>query len=208
MSLIYFHQWSSLTRSQNAAREASGPLLGSPPVYSSHSQDLFARYGVPPSVTWALLAFKDHDLAKCAGQLYGYPNTPLADMSSWLMTHRIPSFLELTADSFQSVMNAPQQPLVLIAAATAEIHGKVRTKLEQLASDWKVRTGGTGERNSRQVVFTWMDGEKWKDWLKSMYGIKYHDEDDLDDVRVVIVDHAVSALLRDFRPIVFIERLL
>jgi thioredoxin domain-containing protein 5 len=198
MLLIYLHQW-SLIRSQKAAHETSGPLLGSPPVYSSHSQDLFARYGVPPSATWALLAFKDHDIGKSAGQLYGSSDTPLAEMSSWFMTHRIPSFVELTADSFQSVMNAPQQPLVLIAAVTDETRGKVQSKLERLASDWKVRIGGTGERNGRQVVFTWMNGEKWKDWLKSMYGIKHHDEDDLDDVRVVIADHAVSVFLRDIR---------
>lgn len=89
-------------------------------------------------------------------------------------------------------MNAPQQPLVLIAAVTDETRGKVQTKLEQLASDWKVKTSGTGEMNGRQVIFTWMDGEKWKDWLKSVYGIKHHDDDDLDDVRVVIADHRVS----------------
>ncbi|EKM82138.1 hypothetical protein AGABI1DRAFT_55318 [Agaricus bisporus var. burnettii JB137-S8] len=173
-----------------AAREASEPLLGSPPVYASASQDLFTRYSVPPSATWALLAFKDHDIGKSAGQLYGSPNTPLSEMSPWFMTHRIPSFLELASDSFQSVMNAPQQPLVLIAAVTGETRGKVEAKLEQLASVWKMRTGGTGERNGRQVIFTWMDNEVWKDWLKNMYGIKHEDDDDLDDVRVVIADHA------------------
>lgn len=115
------------------------------------------------------------------------------------MTHRIPSYLELASDSFQSVMNAPQQPLVLIAAVTGETRGKVEAKLEQLASVWKMRTGGTGERNGRQVIFTWMDNEVWKDWLKNMYGIKHEDDGDLDDVRVVIADHAVSDFFRDLK---------
>lgn len=91
-------------------------------------------------------------------------------------------------------MNAPQEPLVVIAAVTDEMRGKVKARLEQLARDWKVKTGGSGELNGKQVIFTWMDAEKWKDWLKSMYGIKkLHDEDDLDDVKVVIADHKVSS---------------
>lgn len=177
---------------QNSARKASAHLLGSPPVYASNSRDLFSRYGVPSSASWALLAFKDHDADKPAGHLYGFPTTPLSSMKHWFMTHRIPSFLELSSDSFQSVMNAPQEPLVVIAAVTEQMQGKAKLRLEQLAKEWRAKTGGSGEMNGREVVFTWMDAEKWKDWLKSMYGIKkHHDQDELDDIKVVIADHKV-----------------
>ncbi|KAF9453143.1 protein disulfide isomerase [Macrolepiota fuliginosa MF-IS2] len=172
------------------AREASAPLLGSPPVYTSHSQDLFARYGVPSSASWALIAFKDRDADKSAGHLHGSSNTPLSAMKEWFLTHRIPSFLELSSDSFQSVMNAPQEPLVVIAAVPEHMQGRAKARLEQLAREWKGKTGGSGELNGKEVVFTWMDTERWKDWLKSMYGIKkYHDEAGLEDIRVVIADH-------------------
>ncbi|KXN90554.1 Thioredoxin domain-containing protein 5 [Leucoagaricus sp. SymC.cos] len=175
-------------------REASIPLLGSPPVYTSHSQELFSRYRVPSSASWALLAFKDHDADKPAGYLHGLSGTALGSMKPWLMTHRTPSFLELSSDSFQSVMNAPQKPLVLIAALPGdkELRNKARSRLEQLSKEWKSRTDGSGEMNGKQVVFTWMDAEKWKDWLKTMYGVKKHheDEDDLDDIKVVVADHS------------------
>lgn len=74
---------------------------------------------------------------------------------------------------------------------------KVKYQVEQLAKEWKSKTDGSGEMNEKQVVFTWMDAEKWKDWLKSMYGIKqHHDQDDLDDIRVVIVNHKVSKTIK------------
>ncbi|KAJ3572597.1 hypothetical protein NP233_g2977 [Leucocoprinus birnbaumii] len=172
------------------AREASAPLLGSPPVYTSHSKELFSHYGVPETAPWALLAFKDHDLDKPAGHFHGAYNTPHDAMKTWFMNHRTPSFLELSADSFQSVMNAPQEPLVLIAAVTENMQSKARATLEKLSKEWRSKTGGSGELNGKQVVFTYMDAEKWKDWLKSMYGIKkHHDEDDLDDIPIVIADH-------------------
>jgi thioredoxin domain-containing protein 5 len=177
---------------QEAAREASAPLLGTPPVYTSHSQDLWSRYDVPSSASWALLVFKDHDSEIPAGHLYGTSDIPLDAMRPWFMTHRTPTFLELSADSFQSVMNAPQEPLVLIAVVPESLRTEASVMIEKLAKEWKSGTSGSGEMNGRQVVFTWMDAEKWKDWLKSMYGVKKkHDENDLDDIKVVIADHKV-----------------
>ena len=71
---------------------------------------------------------------------------------------------------------------------------------------WRVRTEGTGVAHGKDVVFSYMDGERWKEWLKTMYGIKglesklAHDgdkdeeahEEALDDVQIVIADHKVG----------------
>lgn len=93
-------------------------------------------------------------------------------------------------------MNAPQAPLVVITASTKALSAKIEERMRDVAKKWKVRTGGSGEVNGREVIFTWMDAERWKEWMKSMYGLKVDDDDkDLDDVKVVIADHKVSALL-------------
>lgn len=93
-------------------------------------------------------------------------------------------------------MNAQQEPLVLIAAVTEEMRNLAKPKLQQLAKEWRAKTGGSGEMNGKQVVFTSMDAEIWKDWLKSMYGIKkHHEEEGLDDIKVIIADHKVGDLL-------------
>ena len=102
--------------------------------------------------------------------------------------------MELTQDTFQKVMNAPQEPLVVIAAVTQGHKNKVEERFMALAKKWRIRTSGTGMAHGREVVFTWMDMDKWGDWMKSMYGItKTADESGtLDDVPVVIADHRVS----------------
>ena len=100
-------------------------------------------------------------------------------------------------------MNAPQSPLVVIAAA----HGKatrerVQERLRDLAAKWRARTAGTGragakdatDLNGREIVFTSMDAERWGDWIKSMYGVKETKVKDLDDVPVVIADHKVRVV--------------
>lgn len=47
--------------------------------------------------------------------------------------------------------------------------------------------------HGREVIFTWMDMDKWGDWMKSMYGIRmaYDGSGTLDDVPVIISDHKV-----------------
>jgi len=42
--------------------------------------------------------------------------------------HRIPTVLELTQDTFQKVMNAPQAPLVVIVAGEAAVMEKAEQR--------------------------------------------------------------------------------
>lgn len=101
--------------------------------------------------------------------------------------------VELTQDTFQQVMNAPQEPLVVIAAVTKENKDKVKERFREISKKWRIRTSGSGITHERDVVFTWMDAERWSDWMKSMYRISKGGEhhETLDEVRVVIADHKV-----------------
>lgn len=181
-------------------REASAPLLGSPQIYASSDLGLFSRFSIPASSTWALVALKDHDVKLPSSIFYGPSSTSASDpkLRRWLLTHRLPTSVELTSDTFQSVMSAPQAPLVVIAAAPEAMKEKVMTRLHDVGKKWRVRTEGSGISHGREIVFAWMDAKKWGSWMKSMYGIKVddqHDEkddhDDLDDVPVIIADHSV-----------------
>jgi len=105
-------------------------------------------------------------------------------------------------------MNAQHGPLVVIAATSSHNKKKIASKLRDFAKKWRVRTGGTGVTHGKDIVFSYMDGERWKEWLKTMYGINgsesklAHDgdkdeeahEEALDDVQVVIADHKVGQL--------------
>ena len=95
--------------------------------------------------------------------------------------------MELGDGTFQQVMKAPHQPLVVIVSVPSE--GSERTQLiqqvETIGQKWRQRADSEKGLPERAIVFTWMDGERWATWLKSMYGISDHGA-------VVIADHGGS----------------
>ncbi|KAF7331691.1 Protein disulfide isomerase [Mycena kentingensis (nom. inval.)] len=170
----------------------AAPLLGSPTIFTSASPVLFKRYSIPDTAPWAVIALKDRDPNSAAAMYLGSARVDDADrdLTTWLLSNRLPTSIELMQDTFQSVMNAPHAPLVVIAAVTKETRDKVADRFRDIALKWRVRTSGTGVYGGRSVVFTYMDAEKWSSWLKSMYGLKKGGHD-IEDVGVVIADHQV-----------------
>lgn len=162
-------------------------MLGSPPLYVSSDAQLFTHFSLPVTSDFSLVALKDGDTVATA-QLQFSAQTTADELAKWLQTHRLPLAMELGEGSFRDVMNAESKPLVVLVSVTAsgaERDGVVET-VRRLAGQWR-RTGAAQylpAHGSRQVVFTWMDQERWTSWLKSMYGIKRPGQ-------VIIVDHSV-----------------
>ncbi|CAA7270749.1 unnamed protein product [Cyclocybe aegerita] len=188
-------------------REASAPLLGSPEIFASSSDILRNRFSIPSSTPWALVAIKDHDmnLPSSTYLATGHETGTDADLRKWLLTHRVPTAVELTQDSFQGVMNAPQAPLVVIVSASGtegssvseQTKAKILRRIKDVAKKWRVRTEGSGLTHGREVVFAWMDGSRWAEWLKSMYGFdgaqvneNGDEKHEVENVRVVVADHS------------------
>jgi thioredoxin domain-containing protein 5 len=177
---------------QDKVHKAAGPLLGSPPIFSSSAPAFLTRFSIPTTNAWALVALKDHD-ADTPSSIFHERTSTDEKLKSWLLSHRLSTAMELTQDTFQKVMNAPQQPLVVIAAVTQGHKNKVEERFKDVAKKWRIRTSGTGLAHGREVVFAWMDMDKWADWMKSMYGITKTSTGSgtLDDVPVIISDHKV-----------------
>ncbi|KAF5387700.1 hypothetical protein D9615_000009 [Tricholomella constricta] len=171
-------------------QRAATPLLGSPSLFTSSDPALLTRFSVPQTSTWALVALKDHDARTPASILPERTATSEDKIRTWLLSHRLPTTIELTQDTFQGVMNAPQAPLVVIAAVGPSIMDRAQERVAEIGKKWRLRTQGSGMVAGREVVFATMDAEKWKDWMKSMYGIVNADaETELAGVKVVITDH-------------------
>ncbi|KAJ7204685.1 hypothetical protein GGX14DRAFT_645879 [Mycena pura] len=174
----------------NTVARLAAPLLGSPIIYTSASPLLFNTYAIPESFPWAIVALKDRDPQTPSAMYYGSATIDSAtiDLPNWLLANRPPTSMELMQDTFQTVMNAPHKPLVVIAAAGKETHDKVAERFHDIALRWRVHTAGTGLYAGRSVVFAWMDADKWEKWMKSMYGLRKGGKD-VEDVGVVIADH-------------------
>lgn len=123
-----------------------------------------------------LLVFKDHKPTPYASLSDLPASNGVAHIQGWLEANKLPTALELTADTFQSVMNAPHGPLIVLVAVPKEAGGYA-AQVREVAKQWTAR--------DRPIVFAWMDQERWASWLKSMYGIT-------ETPAVVIVDHKVS----------------
>jgi Thioredoxin-like domain len=106
---------------------------------------------------------------------------------SWLLENRLPITVELTQDTFQDVMKAPNKPLVVIAAVTKDSRDRIADKFKDIGKVWRLREE-QGKGGARDVVFAWMDMDRWGSWLKSMYGIR---TDANSDPVIVIADHGV-----------------
>ncbi|KDQ65138.1 hypothetical protein JAAARDRAFT_43901 [Jaapia argillacea MUCL 33604] len=171
----------------NQVTQASSILFGSPPIYTSTSPSFFTHFNIPPSSSPVLLSIKDHDDSTPAAI---YRPTAARDINvkegirEWLLANRLPTSLELSSDTFQTVMNAPHNPLVVIVALPNSLKDEVVPSIEEIGRMWRLRKGADG-REERSVVFTWMDSEKWQKWLKSMYGVKSSEE----NLSIVISDH-------------------
>ncbi|KAJ7593435.1 protein disulfide isomerase [Mycena floridula] len=170
-------------------------LLGTPMVYtiSKPPESLYTQFGIPSTAPFSLVALKDHDSKTVTGSYSPSQavvnNAVKAEVAQWLATNRLPSITELTQDSFQTVMNAPHKPLVVLAAVTKDSKASVQDWFTDVSKKWRVHTKGTAKSAGREVIFAWMDVERWQDWMKSMYGMSVKSGSDLADVEVVIADH-------------------
>lgn len=180
---------------QKFVGEASTSLLGSPVIYASSSPELRSQFSIPSTSDWSITVLKDHDTSLPSPTFYGSTAVTQDKLKTWLLTHRLPTTLELTQDTFQRVMKAPHSPLVVIAASQKDRSGKIRDKFRELTKKWRLRTDGSGIAHGREVLFTWMDSDEWGKWMKAMYGIQLNNDDhyqqDLEDVKVIIADHSV-----------------
>lgn len=95
-------------------------------------------------------------------------------------------------------MNAPNKPLVVIVSVNEGNAFVAKEKIEEVSRSWRLKSGGNsmakGLRGERPVVFAWMDAEKWKEWMKSMYGVKAKKTSDLEELDVVVADHHVGSV--------------
>ncbi|KAF8996782.1 thioredoxin domain-containing 5 [Cyathus striatus] len=170
-------------------KNAAGALLGQPVIYTSSSPALLTRFKLSAVQPYHLLAFKGHSTTPTSVYV---PNGSKTTPKEWLLSNRVPPFLELTQDSFQSVMNAPHAPLVLIAASAASSVKAIESRIRDLSAIWRSRTHGSGVTSGREVVFTWMDVGVSGDWMKNMYGVdvaKAKAAEGMENVQVVLADH-------------------
>lgn len=92
-------------------------------------------------------------------------------ISSFIQAHRHPTVFELDASNFDEIMHSPMRPLVVLVALkkngrpSLELEKEVE-ELRKIAKAWY-----KGGRHFQQPVwFVWIDGDRYKKFLKQNYG--------------------------------------
>ncbi|KAF8590271.1 thioredoxin-like protein [Ramaria rubella] len=172
---------------RDSIEEASQILHGSPQIFSIQaSPELLTSVSLPTTqVLPVLVSMKDHSMV-AHRQLVVSTASPKEEVSDWLLKHALPTSAELSAENFQRIMGpspAPKgSPNRLVVLGAIDLNNLAHIDIfKQTAQTWH---RGEGAKGDGQIMFAWMDKEKWASWLKSVYGVTKGPEP-----AVVIVDH-------------------
>ncbi|ORY74538.1 thioredoxin-like protein [Leucosporidium creatinivorum] len=171
----------SFLSSQTVATSAASTLVGGAPFYTSTSPDLYSLFSLPAEPY--LLAFKDGSLSPA--NTFALPSHTLPAKSRleatkhWLRSAKFPTLTELSSATFDDLMpSTGEPPLVGVAVLSKKgLPGKqfeaAKTVVERLAKGWSERRMSKEEsKKGRDVLWTWVDGDKWAGWVRTMYDVK------------------------------------
>lgn len=156
---------------QAKIQEGSRSLLGDPLTVRSRDPQLWSQLGqIASGAQSVLVAVKHGDVA---GTFPISAATTATALTEWMTENRSPLADQLDSENFQTVMRTDDGPYIVLAALNPDVtpaeHEAQTAQLLDIARDWH----GSGKKvKGRSVTFVWMDGKKWANWLKSMYGVQ------------------------------------
>ncbi|GAA5837555.1 hypothetical protein JCM11251_002012 [Rhodosporidiobolus azoricus] len=208
VSILFLHPTSASKDDIALAQSAAKSLLGSTaPVYSSTNSALYTFFSLPADQP-TFLTFKDGSLSPVStfavpSSLTGQsPQLRLAKTKQYLRTAKLPTVSELNGATYSDLMppasalvdvatNPP--PLVGLAVLSRKGLGPDGFKnalslFEGVAKGWGERRrmdGAADGDKKREVLWAWVDGDKWAGWARTMFDVK---EGAKKGPRVVIAD--------------------
>ncbi|KAK4047899.1 hypothetical protein OIV83_005081 [Microbotryomycetes sp. JL201] len=156
-------------------------------MFSLDAQDMQSALALPSSTDAAVNAISRKNPVQAKFDL----------VKQWLRSAKLPTLTELSGATFNDLMPKEGDP-PLVGLAVLSRKGlpdqqfeQAKSKMTRLAKEWQSRrTVKTREKDSienvgRDVVWSWVDGDKWAGWVRKMYGVKMGG---LNGPELVIVD--------------------
>ncbi|KAJ9096608.1 hypothetical protein QFC19_007141 [Naganishia cerealis] len=171
---VYFvvlQTFSSKSTDLSSVKNAAAPYLVTSAFYETHDPEITDMANDDEFHGSILAVFKD-GASRPTARL-SLPASP-EQISSFVLAQRNPTVFELDSGNFDDIMQSPTRPLVVLVAlkksgrAQGDLE-KETGELHKIAKAW-YRGGRTFEQ---PVWFAWIDGERYKKWLKQNYGIKH-----------------------------------
>lgn len=177
-------------------RQAPIYISSEPALLERYASSLVQDGAVSVPAKSGLLVFKDNSVAqpisvlhpstlrtsKAAGQAV-YTEHAQNQMSRFLSREQYALVTELTAANFEEIIRNGDDALVVLAALSDTWHGTDKaptlaegaalkeseiSALRSTALEWRNKKASA---SPRQVIFAWIDADRWKSNLKKLYGI-------------------------------------
>ncbi|SCV70598.1 BQ2448_3360 [Microbotryum intermedium] len=166
------------------ATTAARSLQGDPSFYTSTSPDLFSLFSVDQEAVF--LVFKGQSLQPSSRHVFPSastsalttPEARIENISNWMRWAKLPSLVELNSATINDVLPATGDdvPLVVLGLFSKSQMKKdyedQKIAFEGLANGWAERSR-KGDKSAREVVWAWVDADRWMAWLKSMYSVNW-----------------------------------
>ncbi|KAJ1021885.1 hypothetical protein NDA16_003647 [Ustilago loliicola] len=177
-------------------RQAPIYISSEPALLDRYSSSLVQDPSVSVPAKSALLVFKEHSTTQpvavfnpttlrtsdSSGEAV-YSEDTKSKIARFLSREQYALVTELTAANFEEVVRNSEDALVLLAALSDTNHGSEQANtpseaialkdseiaaLRSNALSWRSKKAASA---ARQVIFAWIDADRWKSPLKKLYGI-------------------------------------
>ncbi|TKY87022.1 hypothetical protein EX895_003699 [Sporisorium graminicola] len=166
-----------------------------PALLDRYASALAQDRSVSVPATSGLLVFKDHSIVQPVSVLHPstlrdsaskqavYSEQAVTQIANFLSREQYSLVTELTAANFEEIVRNKEDALVVLAALSDTFHGArpagtpaegIALKeveidaLRSIALEWRLKKASN---SARQVIFAWIDADRWKSPLKKLYGI-------------------------------------
>ncbi|SPO31738.1 probable Pig2 - related to protein disulfide isomerase [Ustilago trichophora] len=172
-------------------------ISSEPTLLERYASSLAQDRAVSVPAKSGLLVFKDHSVAQpvsvfnpsnlrtsdTAGQAI-YTEQAQSQLARFLSREQYALVTELTAANFEEIIRNAEDALVVLAALSDTNHRSQKattpaegialkegeiSALKSTALEWRSKKATA---SNRQVIFAWIDADRWKSPLKKLYGIE------------------------------------
>ena len=172
-------------------------ISSEPALLDRYASSLAQDRSVAVPAKSGLLVFKDHSIAQpiavlnpstlrtsdASGQAV-YTEQAQSQLARFLSREQYALVTELTAANFEEMTRNAEDALVVLAALSDTNHASLQqavtpaeaialkeseiSALRSTALEWRSKKASA---STRQVIFAWIDADRWKSPLKKLYGI-------------------------------------
>ncbi|GAA5861507.1 hypothetical protein JCM8547_008055 [Rhodosporidiobolus lusitaniae] len=190
--ILFLHSATTPSTSISLAHSAAKSLLGfSASFFSSSSSEIFSTLHLSSDSPPQFVVLKDgsltpHSVFPLPGVEAGSDAYRVQLARQWLRSAKLPTVSELNGATYSDLMPGKKDlvgptppPLVGLVVLSRKALGEsgwdqAQAAFLDLARGWAERRkmGSRGEEKGRDVVWAWVDGDRWAGWARSMFDIK------------------------------------